>query len=332
MPDRRDALQFYGAIQPRAYSKLGFALFEVGEYVVDQRGYGTYEVLNANLTLKNPLDRIVTHPMRAMNLGFAFAEFLTELIGDDSLDTMKAFIGSYDKFSSDGEIVDGSYANRLYSYNYEMTQLEQAYSLLKKDPATRRAVVTMYRGKEDLWGEGGLNTPCTLSLQFLLRDDRLHAITTMRSNDYHLGLTYDVFNFTMIQEWLARRLGVELGQYFHNDGSLHIYGSDFAALQAIDMSPMPWTRVMGAMPAAAAKEMTRLADLYCLMAQDAAGGHLDSFHSYVPNAARTAYCKDIMAVGYAYLAKRSNLYHAMNVARMIQDETLRYVTINSFAR
>jgi thymidylate synthase len=45
----------------------------------------------------------------------------------------------------------------------------------------------------------------------------------MRSNDAILGLPYDVFLFTMLQELLACELGITLGVYHHVAGSLHIY-------------------------------------------------------------------------------------------------------------
>ena len=45
----------------------------------------------------------------------------------------------------------------------------------------------------------------------------------MRSNDVYLGLPHDVFSFTMIQEIVARLLGVEMGDYTHFAGSLHLY-------------------------------------------------------------------------------------------------------------
>ena len=32
-----------------------------------------------------------------------------------------------------------------------------------------------------------------------------------------------MFSFTMLQEYIASRLGVELGMYYHNAGSLHVY-------------------------------------------------------------------------------------------------------------
>lgn len=48
----------------------------------------------------------------------------------------------------------------------------------------------------------------------------------MRSNDAFKGLPHDVFAFTMIQELVARSLGVELGTYKHAVGSLHLYDED----------------------------------------------------------------------------------------------------------
>jgi thymidylate synthase len=45
----------------------------------------------------------------------------------------------------------------------------------------------------------------------------------MRSNDIILGLPYDVFIFTMLQEMMANKLSIELGKYHHLTGSLHLY-------------------------------------------------------------------------------------------------------------
>lgn len=51
----------------------------------------------------------------------------------------------------------------------------------------------------------------------------------MRSNDAYVGLPHDVFCFTMLQEIIARDLGVEPGPYKHLVGSLHIYETNVAA-------------------------------------------------------------------------------------------------------
>lgn len=92
-------------------------------------------------------------------------------------------------------------------------------------PQTRQAVVTM-------WSAGDLphaiardhaDLPCTLALQFILRDRKLHCIATMRSNDAWLGLPYDVFAFTCLQRLVAQAVGAELGTYTHQVGSMHLY-------------------------------------------------------------------------------------------------------------
>ena len=81
-----------------------------------------------------------------------------------------------------------------------------------------------------------------------LRENRLQLLTTMRSNDAWLGLPHDIFCFTMIQELVARSLGVELGDYMHFAGSLHLYASDIEKAarfqnegmqRRVPMPPMP---------------------------------------------------------------------------------------------
>ena len=57
----------------------------------------------------------------------------------------------------------------------------------------------------------------------MIRRNRLHLISYMRSNDVYLGLPHDVFCFTMIQEVMARVLSLEIGTYKHMVGSLHLY-------------------------------------------------------------------------------------------------------------
>jgi len=81
--------------------------------------------------------------------------------------------------------------------------------------------------------DGSKDVPCTLSLQLLIRDRRLHMVVNMRSNDVVWGLPHDVFSFTCLQEVLMlelREAGVpvdDLGAYHHHAGSLHVYDTHF---------------------------------------------------------------------------------------------------------
>lgn len=51
-------------------------------------------------------------------------------------------------------------------------------------------------------------------------------VAMMRSNDAYMGFTHDVFCFTMMQELIARSLGIRVGEYHHFATSLHLYETD----------------------------------------------------------------------------------------------------------
>jgi thymidylate synthase len=126
--------------------------------------------------------------------------------------------------------------------------------VLKLKRGSRRAVIQLFDA-EDIVEPSRKEVPCTCTLQFLIRGDRLHLISSLRSNDAYLGLPHDVFAFTMIQEIMARRLGVEIGTYKQMVGSLHLYDKqdekkeDWPALarrfleegypEAVEMPAMP---------------------------------------------------------------------------------------------
>jgi thymidylate synthase len=95
-------------------------------------------------------------------------------------------------------------------------------ALLHHDESSRRAVL-LFNGPDDHLNPMARDIPCACTLQFLIRDGCLEAIAYMRSNDAILGLPYDVFLFTMLQELLACELGISLGVYHHIAGSLHLY-------------------------------------------------------------------------------------------------------------
>ena len=70
-------------------------------------------------------------------------------------------------------------------------------------------------------------------LQFLIRKDKLNLITTMRSNDAYLRMPYDLYTFTMLQEIMADKLGIDVGTYTHVVNSLHIYKKDINIVKNI---------------------------------------------------------------------------------------------------
>lgn len=213
------------------------------------------EFFGAFLHLRNPRARLSRSEGKG-KIFSALGEFLWYLSGDTKLDFIDYYVPRRFKKESDDQVrVRSGYGDRLLNWR-NLNQLENVVSLLKGKPSTRRAVIQLFDA-EDLVGNFK-SIPCTCTLQFLIRGDALHLIASMRSNDAYIGLPHDVFSFTMLQELIARSIGLELGEYKHSAGSLHLYSDDFASAQAyldegyqskqMAMPPMPqeepWESIM----------------------------------------------------------------------------------------
>lgn len=182
----------------------------------------TREVMGALLELRKPRARLSRTETRGKPFS-CLGELLWYLSRDNKLDFISHYIKEYEKESEDGETVLGGYGPRLFGQRGH-DQVRNVVDQLRARRSSRRAVIQILNA-EDV-ARRPKEIPCTCTLQFMIRNDRLHMISTLRSNDAYLGLPHDVFCFTMLQEIVARDLGVELGIYQQFVGSLHLYDRD----------------------------------------------------------------------------------------------------------
>ncbi len=188
-----------------------------GSKVVASRG-STFELQGVLIEIENPRARF----SRTETKGKPFSglgELCWYLAKNNSLDFIYYYLSKY-KEEADNKIVYGGYGPRLFRWKRN-NQVSLIVDLLKRRPTSRQAVIQIFDAN-DLIKEHK-SVPCTCNLQFLIRDGKLHMITSMRSNDAFWGLSHDVFCFTMLQEIVARSLSVEIGTYKHFVGSMHIY-------------------------------------------------------------------------------------------------------------
>ncbi len=180
------------------------------------------EIYGVLLKLSAPRLRLSRTESRGI-LFSCLGELLWILAGSNSLDFIEHYISDYRKSSDDGLTIHGAYGPRMFGKRPN-DQLARVISSLKSKPDSRQAVLQLFDRRDTLKYHSDI--PCTCTMQFVIRDRRLHMLTSMRSNDAWLGLPHDVFAFTMIQELVARSLGVKLGEYRHSVGSLHLYDRD----------------------------------------------------------------------------------------------------------
>lgn len=184
----------------------------------------TREIIGVFLRLRNPRYRLSLTETKGKPFS-ALGELLWYLKGSNKLEFIEYYISKYKEESPNGKTIFGAYGPRLFNQRGQ-NQIQNVTRLLRTNPSSRRAVIQLFDA-QDLEKLDRKEIPCTCTLQFFIRNNKLHMVTTMRSNDVYLGLPHDIFTFTMIQELLARDLGINLGSYSHFIGSLHLYDKNF---------------------------------------------------------------------------------------------------------
>ncbi len=197
------------------------------------RGMLTRELLGISFCLENPRQRMTTLAARGWRPALAIGELLWHIRGDTSVEPLAFYSSRWREFADiNGEVRGSCYGAHIFSPEIDrQTQWEKTRTLLQKDPDTRRAVLS-FRKESDV-SQDTNDLSCVNTLQFLLRDGKLHAFVSMRSNDLIWGVPYDVFLFTALQEKMALELSVELGRYHHHSASMHIYERHFSLAEDI---------------------------------------------------------------------------------------------------
>lgn len=179
------------------------------------RGYGTREILNVTLEITNGLDNILVDYVRNVNHKFMIAEWLWVQAGLEEVSILASYNSVMKNFSDDGEILSGAYGPRL------LPQIPYIIRSLKK-PDSRQAVATIWTPSPN----DSRDIPCTISLQWLVRSEKLHCTVNMRSSDVWLGIPYDFFTFSQITNYISSRVGVPVGSVTMNLASSHLYESN----------------------------------------------------------------------------------------------------------
>lgn len=122
------------------------------------------------------------------------------------------------------------YAERLWSNE----QFGSVINSLKNDKGTRQAVLSVWNSDKDMVSEklgGGNRIPCSLNYQFLIRNDQLHCIYSMRSNDFFGHHVIDLYCASGLMEYVVKELksvypNLKVGSLTYICGSLHAFAWD----------------------------------------------------------------------------------------------------------
>lgn len=220
-----------------ALKDLAGHLIKRGDEVGSRQGDRTVEMTHVNIELAEPWRREILVPGRKASLPAQIAETMWILSGRNDISWLQNYLPRAAEFSDDGTTWRGGYGPRLRSWvglqhkmeggeevsgTFIVDQLAHVVDLLRNDPTTRRAVISIYDPAVDV--EGGKDVPCNNWLHFLSRHGKLDLHVATRSNDLIWGWSgINAFEWSALQEIVAGLLGIQVGTLNFSIGSLHIY-------------------------------------------------------------------------------------------------------------
>lgn len=183
----------------------------------------THERIGEGFILKNPYEN--RNSRSNYDYGDAFVRWL--LSGERELSAELLEINPWVGRFVDKENLPDNFSS---SYAWKVKdQIEDILFILRNEQETRKAYLNILL-KEDkivFYAKTTHEYPCTIGLQFFIREGKLCAVANMRSQNCYAVMPYDVYLFTNLQAYVAGLLGMEdLGFYYHMINNAHIYKGD----------------------------------------------------------------------------------------------------------
>ncbi|AAT69500.1 thymidylate synthase [Alphaproteobacteria phage PhiJL001] len=179
---------------------------------------------------EQPRERVLFSKLRDANPFFHLFEALWMLAGRHDLAFVEKFAKNMRSFSDDGETMWGAYGWRWRTF-FDFDQLSWAVHRLRRLPNDRRVVVQMWAAglDQERADAGGKDVPCNIAIHFRINDrGQLDMTVWNRSNDIIWGAYgANVVHMSILQEYVASAVGVEVGRYWQVSDDYHAYSDLF---------------------------------------------------------------------------------------------------------
>lgn len=124
----------------------------------------------------------------------------------------------------------------------EIDQIKEVIEQIKTNPDSRRLIVSA-------WNVGDIPqmalAPCHTMFQFYVVNGKLSCQLYQRSCDVGLGWSFNVASYALLTHMIAQVCGLEVGDFVHTFGDLHIYENHVEALkQQLHRTPYPMPKLV----------------------------------------------------------------------------------------
>jgi thymidylate synthase len=112
----------------------------------------------------------------------------------------------------------------------KINQIADLIEMIKKTPDSRRLIVSGWNVgdlQKLISGQKTAPPPCHTIFQFYVIDGKLSCQLYQRSADIFLGVPFNVASYALLTMMIAQVCDLQLGEFVHTFGDLHIYNNHF---------------------------------------------------------------------------------------------------------
>ena len=229
----------------RTYLDLLRRVLDEGTRKQDRTGVGTLSLFGAQLRfdLRTGFPLVTT---KKLHLRSIVHELLWFLRGDTHLRYLhEQGVTIWDEWADTngdlGPIYGQQWRNWEATDGRRIDQLTNAVELLRRDPDSRRIVVSA-------WNVGELERmrllPCHVLFQFYVADGELSCQLYQRSADLFLGVPFNIASYALLTHLVAQQTDLAVGEFIWTGGDCHLYLNHLEqARTQLDREPHPPPRL-----------------------------------------------------------------------------------------
>lgn len=222
------------------YLNLLKTILETGSERNDRTGVGTIGIFGTQLRFSLENNKIPLLTTKKMFTKGVIEELLFFLRGDTDTKKLEAKGVNIWKGNTSREFLDKRglinykegemgpmYGNQWRNFSADpmikgIDQLVNAIELIKKDPYSRRIIITAYN---PLVSNQCVLDPCHMFYQFYVNNGELSCQFYCRSSDFFLGSPFNILSYAILTHIIAKLCKLQPSELIFVSGDSHIYNN-----------------------------------------------------------------------------------------------------------
>lgn len=204
----------------KQYLELLDTILTEGQKKQDRTGTGTlsYFGYQMRFDLNKGFPLLTTKKLHTKSIIY---ELLWMLRGESNIKYLKDNgVSIWDEWADPNGDLGPVYGKQWRSWNGEIDQIADLLQQIKKNPDSRRHIVTAWNPSEI---DQMALPPCHLLFQFYVASGKLSCQLYQRSGDVFLGIPFNIASYALLTHMVARVCNLEPGYFVHTIGDAHLY-------------------------------------------------------------------------------------------------------------